>query len=110
MMSPLASRERREEPVVVLRGEDGGIEILTEDRAYRVPRGALRDLLFYGNRVRLERDGPGPGAAVAWPGSDRGGICFLLDGMAYVIGRSRLVGVARGDQPADWLVRLGRGP
>jgi len=55
----------------------------------REGRETLRDLLFFGNRVRNVEDSPGPGA-------DRGWICFFLDGTAYVIGRSRL----RCDQPS----------
>jgi hypothetical protein len=88
-------------PVVIMRSEDGGIELLAEDRTYVLGIEAMRHLLFFGNRVRL--DG---GDAVAWPGADRRWICFVLDGGMHVISRYRLVAVARGSVPADWLSRL----
>ena len=87
-------------PVVIMRSDDGGIESLAEDRTYALGIERLRHLLFFGNRVRLA------GEAVAWPGADRRWICFVLDGAAYIISRYRLVAVARGSVPADWLVRL----
>ncbi|MEN6517971.1 MAG: hypothetical protein ABFC38_07225 [Methanospirillum sp.] len=46
-----------------MRGEDGGIDVLTEDRTYTLAAGSLRSLLFLGNRVRLSG-----GDAAAWPG------------------------------------------
>lgn len=91
--------------VVLLCGEDGGIDVLAEDRTYALPAEALRPLLFFGNRVRLAVNGTETDRAVAWPGSDRRWIYFILNGAAYIIGRSRLVAVARGDIPADMLVR-----
>ncbi|MEN6341748.1 MAG: hypothetical protein ABFC89_04225 [Methanospirillum sp.] len=87
---------------MIMRSDDGGIELLAEERTYALGLDGLRHLLFFGNRVRL--DG---GDAVAWPGADRRWICFVLDGAMYIIGRHRLVAVARGSVPADWLDRLG---
>ncbi len=89
------------DPIVIMRADDGGVELLAEDRTYTLGIEALRHLLFFGNRVRLAG-----GDGVAWPGADRRWICFILDGAAYVVGRYRLVAVARGSVPADWLVRL----
>lgn len=88
-------------PIVIMRSDDGGIELLAEDRTYALELASLRHLLFFGNRVRLSG-----GDAVAWPGADRRWICFILDGAACIISRYRLVAVARGSVPADWLVRL----
>ena len=88
-------------PVVVMQSAGGGIEILAEDRTYALGPEEARHLLFYGNRVRLSG-----GDAVARPGADRRWICFILDGGAHVIGRSRLVAVLRGSVPADCLARL----
>ncbi|MEN6517907.1 MAG: hypothetical protein ABFC38_06900 [Methanospirillum sp.] len=89
------------DPVVIMRSDDGGIELLAEDRTYALGIEALRHLLFFGNRVRLSGD------AVAWPGADRRWICFVLEGAMYIVSRYRLVAVARGSVPADWLVRPG---
>ena len=91
----------RAPPVVIMQSAGGGIEILAEDRTYALGPDEVRHLLFYGNRVRLSG-----GEAVAWPGADRRWICFILDGGAHIIGRSRLVAVLRGSVPADWLARL----
>ncbi len=88
-------------PVVVMRSEHGGLELLAEDRTYALALEEVRHLLFYGNRVRLAG-----GDAVAWPGADRRWICFVLDGAMHVISRFRLVAVLRGSVPADWLCRL----
>jgi len=88
-------------PVVIMQSEDGGIEVLAEDRTYTLGLDDLRHLLFFGNRVRLE------GGGMAWPGPDRRWCCFVLDGAMYIINRHRLVAVARGSVPADWLDRLG---
>lgn len=90
----------------MMRSDDGGIELLAEDRTYALGIEALRHLLFFGNRVRLTEGGTGSDRAVAWPGADRRWICFVLDGGMYVVSRYRLVAVARGSVPADWLVRL----
>ena len=97
----------RPEPIVVMRSEDGGLDVLEEDRTYRLPPGDLRALLFFGNRVRLNEGGAASETAAAWPGPDRRWICFAIEGTRYLIHRSRLVWVARGDVPADRLVPAG---
>jgi len=84
-----------------MRGEDGGIDVLTEDRTYTLAAGSLRSLLFLGNRVRLSG-----GDAAAWPGPDRRWICFALEGARYLTTHPRFVAVVRGEVPVERLARL----
>ncbi|MEN6341841.1 MAG: hypothetical protein ABFC89_04700 [Methanospirillum sp.] len=91
------------EPIVIMLSEDGGIEVLAEDRTYLVPPASLRTLLFLGNCVLLIEDGDATGRAYAQPAPNRDWIDFRIDGAAYIIHRSWLVRVARGIVPADRL-------
>lgn len=91
-------------PVVVMPCGPNAIEVLTETATYRLAAEGLRALLFLGNTVELAVDGPGAGPATAAPALDRRWIRFVLAGTHYLIHRSRLVWVARGDIPVDRLV------
>lgn len=104
---PATDLADRPDPIVVMRNADGGLDVLDEARTYRLPPGDLRALLFFGNRVRLNEDGVVSETAAAWPGPDRRWICFAIEGTQYLIHRSRLVWVVRGDVPADRLVPAG---
>ena len=104
---PGAGTINNRDPVVIMRSDDGGVEVLAEDRAYLLPSGSLHDLLFFGNRVRLTEDGLEVDGAVAWPGPDRRWINFAIGGVHYLLQRSRLVWVARGDVPVDRLCCVG---
>jgi hypothetical protein len=97
--------DERPDPVVVLRSDDGGIDVLAEDGTFGVPPGALRTLLFFGNRIRLIDRGAETDRAVAWPGPSRRWICFSLDDILYRISRSRLVAVVCGEIEAERLYR-----
>ena len=94
-------------PVVVMPAGPNAIEVLTETATYRLAAEGLRALLFLGNTVELAVDGPGAGPATAAPALDRRWIRFVLAGTDYLIHRSRLVWVARGDIPVDHLVVTG---
>ena len=94
-------------PVVVMPCGPNAIEVLTETATYRLAAEGLRALLFLGNTVELAVDGPGAGPATAAPALDRRWIRFVLAGTHYLIHRSRLVWVARGDIPVDRLVCAG---
>ena len=105
--TPATDPADRREPVVIMRSEDGGVEVLAEDRTYLLPHGSLRDLLFYGRQVRLIEGGLEADGAVAWPGPDRHWVNFVIGGIHYLVHRSRLVWVARGEIPADRLCCTG---
>ena len=91
---------------MIMRSDGGGIDLLAEDATYRLPAEGLRALLFYGNRVRLTEGWVETDRGLAMPGPDRRWIRFVLGGTHYLIHRSRLGWVARGDVPADRLFRL----
>ena len=94
-------------PVVVMPCGPNAIEVLTETATYRLAAEGLRSLLFLGHTVELAVDNPDAGPATAMPTLDRRWIRFVLAGTDYLIHRSRLVWVARGDIPVDHLVVTG---
>lgn len=98
---PITGRD----PVVIMRSSDGGVDVLTEDRTYLLPRGSLRDLLFFGNRVFLVDNGEETKDAYALPRRDW--ISFWIDGASHIIHRSHFVRVVRGDIPVDRLCCVG---
>ncbi len=96
------------EPVVIMRSDDGGIEILAEDRTYTLTKRELRALLFLRHRVVLEEDEDGTERATAAAGPfNRRWIGFSLAGTRYYTSREKIVAVLLGRAPAEELFRAG---
>jgi hypothetical protein len=90
-----------DETLIVMRTEDGGLELLGEDVTFLLSPDDVRTLLFYGSTVELE----GPGGATATIGVDprRYALMLVLEGRVYRAPRWAITAVARGRLPAAYL-------
>ena len=90
-----------DEMLVVMRTEDGGLELLAEDLTLLLSPDDVRTLLFYGSTVELE----GPGGTTATIGVDprRYAVVLVLEGRVYRAPRWSITAVARGRLPAAYL-------
>ncbi len=90
-----------DDTLVVMRTEDGGLELLGEEVTLLLSPDDVRTLLFYGSTVELE----GPGGATATIGVDprRYALVLVLEGRAYRAPRWAITAVARGRLHAAYL-------
>ncbi len=90
-----------DDTLVVMRTEDGGLELLGEDATLLLSPDDVRILLFYGSTVELE----GPGGTTAAIGLDprRYAIVLVLEGRVYRAPRWAITAVARCRLPAAYL-------
>lgn len=94
-----------DDALVVMRTEDGGLELLGDEVTLLLSSDDVRTLLFYGSTVELE----GPGGATATISVDprRYTLVLVLDGRVYRAPRWAITAVARGRLPAAYL-QIGR--
>lgn len=80
-------------PLVVMRTEDGGLEILGESLSVLLSLDDLRTLLFFGSTVELEN---AHGIAAVSIDPRRSTVVLVLDGREYRAPRWAITAVARG--------------
>lgn len=98
----LGTEERPyDDTLVVMRTEDGGLEILGEDLMLLLSPDDVRVLLFFGSTVEL--DGPTGTRATIGVDPRRYAIVLVLEGRAYRAPRWAITAVARGRLPVAYL-------
>jgi hypothetical protein len=90
-----------DETLVVLRTEDGGMELLGEEVTLLLSPDDLRTLLFYGSAVELE--GAAGATAVLTVDPRRYAITLVIGNRAFRAPRWAIQAVARGRLPAAYL-------
>jgi hypothetical protein len=90
-----------DETLVVMRGVDGGLELLGDDVTLVLSPDGVRTLLFYGSTVDLEGTDGATAAIAVDP--RKYAVVLLLEGRAYRAPRWAVTAVARGRLPAAYL-------
>jgi hypothetical protein len=96
-----AARVPLDDTFVVMRTEDGGLELLAEDLTLRLSPDDVRTLLFYGSTVELD----GPDGAIAAIGVEprRYAVVMALEGRTFRAPRWAITAVAHGRLPSAYL-------
>lgn len=104
-LEPRASVLPSDETIVVMRAEDGSLELLAESATLRLAADDLRLLLFYGSPVDLELEDGSRATVAVDPRRDS--VVLTLGGRPYLAPRWAIRAVARGRLPVAYL-RAGR--